>query len=115
MSRKLRVKMYVIVMCPVLLHLAGPWTLRKMKEMILTTTEMKMMRQIKKITLLNRQRNEDVCTNLKVDYILEKVQQARLRWCELLLCMKEQIQVKQGRKMEIKGERLKGRPTERSR
>ena len=48
------VKMYEIVICLVLLHCAEPWTLTKMKEKMLTTTKMKMMQQIKEITLLNK-------------------------------------------------------------
>ena len=40
------------------------------------TADMKMLRRIKGATLLDRQRNEDISTELKVDCRLEKVQHA---------------------------------------
>ena len=85
---------YESVIQPVPLYGAKLWTLRNKTKRMLATTEMKILGRIKEITLLDRQKNEDICASLKVDYILEKAQQTLLRWYGHLLRLKGENQVR---------------------
>ena len=62
MPKKRKVKMHETVIRPVLLCGAELWTLRNKEKRMLATTEMKMLRRIKGITLLDRQRRDDIRT-----------------------------------------------------
>ena len=72
--------------------------------------KMKMLHQIKEKTLLNRQKNEDIHTELKVKCIIEKVKQAQFQWYGHLYGMKKRNQVQQIWEMEIKVKRPRKRP-----
>ena len=96
MPRKLKVKTYKTFKQPVLLYGAELWTLRKKEERMLATTEMKILRRIMGVTLLDRRRNEDIHRELKVSEILLKIQQASF-------CMSEQNPVKQAWKWKAEG------------
>jgi hypothetical protein len=54
MPRKLKIKLYMTVIRPVLLYGAECWTVRKKEEQILEKTEMKMLRRIKGVTLTDQ-------------------------------------------------------------
>lgn len=71
---------YESVIQPVPLYGAKLWALRNKTKRMLATTETKILGQIKEITPLDRQKNEDICASLKVDSILEKAQQASMVW-----------------------------------
>ena len=79
MPRKLKVKLYMNVIRPVLLYGAECWTVRK-KEQILEKTEMRMLRRIKGVTLRDRVKSVDIRKELGVSSIQEKVREMRLRW-----------------------------------
>ena len=53
-SRKLKTKLYMTVIRPVLLHGAQCWTVRKKEQQILEKTEMRMLRRIKGVTLRDK-------------------------------------------------------------
>ena len=60
MPRRLKVKVYTKVIRPVLLYGAEVWVTRKKEEHLLETTEMRMLRRIKGVTLKDRERSEDI-------------------------------------------------------
>ena len=80
MPRKLKIKVYMTVIRPVLLYGADCWTLRKKEEQILEKTEMKMLRRIKGVTLRDTVKSVDIRKELGVTSIQEKVREMRLRW-----------------------------------
>ena len=58
----------------VLLYGAESWVLRKKEERMLETTEMKMLRRIKRVTRLERLQNNDIRLDLGAANIVNKVQ-----------------------------------------
>ena len=80
MPRKLKIKLYMTVIRPVLLYGAECWTVRKKEEQILEKTEMRMLRRIKGVTLRDRVTSVDIRKELGVSSIQEKVREMRLRW-----------------------------------
>ena len=54
MPRKLKIKVYMTDIRPVLLYLPDCWTVGKKEEQILEKTEMKMLRRIKGVTLTDK-------------------------------------------------------------
>ena len=78
MPRKLKIKLDMTVIRPVLLYGAECWTLRKKEEQILEKTEMRMLRWIKGITLIDKIKSFDIRRELGVNSIQEKVREMRL-------------------------------------
>ena len=77
---------------------------------LLETTEMRMLRRIKGITLRDRQRSEEIRQELGVEDINVKVRQARLRWFGHLQRMDDRNPIKGTLNMEVSGTRPRGRP-----
>ena len=59
MPRKLKIKLYMTVIRPVLLYGAECWTVRKKEEQILEKTEMRMLRRIKGVTLRDKVKSKE--------------------------------------------------------
>ena len=73
MPRKLKIKLYMTVIRPVLLYGAECWTVRKKEEQILEKTEMMMLTRIKGVTLRERVKSVDIRKELGMSSIQEKV------------------------------------------
>ena len=80
MPRKLKIKLYMTVIRPVLLNGAEYWTVGKKEEQILEKTEMRMLIRIKGATLRDRVKSVDIRKELGVSSIQEKLREMRLRW-----------------------------------
>ena len=80
MPRKLKIKLYMIVIRPVLLYGAECWSGRKNEEEIFEKTEMRMLRRIKGVTLRDKVKSVDIRKELGVTSIQENVREMRLRW-----------------------------------
>ena len=80
MPRKLKIKLYMTVIRPVLLYGAECWTVRKKEEQILKKTEMRMLRRNKVLTLRDKVRSVDIRKEPGVNTIQEKVREMRLLW-----------------------------------
>ena len=73
MPRKIKGKLYMTVIRPVMLYGAEMWTGTKSKTSRVEAAEMKMLRRIMK-------RSEDIRRELGVGDIKGKVREAKLRW-----------------------------------
>ena len=80
MPRKLKIKLYMTVIRPVLLYGAECWTVKKKEEQILEKIEMRMLRRIKGVTLRDKVNSMDIRKELGVSSIQDKVREMRLRW-----------------------------------
>ena len=60
MPRKLKIKLYMTVIRPVLLYGAECWRDRKKEEQILEKTVMRMLRRIKGVTLRDKEKSVDI-------------------------------------------------------
>ena len=109
MPRKLKIKLYMTIIRPVLLYGAECWTVRKKEEQILEKTEMRMLRRIKGVTLRDRVKSVDIRKELGVSSIQEKVREIRLRWYGHVQRMEEN-EVKAVGDMRVPGKRPRGRP-----
>ena len=94
MPRKLKIKLYMTVVRPVLLYGAECWTVRKKEEHILEKTEMRMLRKIKGVTLRDKVKSVDIRKELGVNSIQEKVSEMRLRWYGHMQRMEENNEVR---------------------
>ena len=73
MSKKLKIKLYMTVIRPVLLYGAKWWTVRKQEGQFLEKTEMGMLRRIKGVILRDKVKSVDIRKELGVNSIQEKV------------------------------------------
>ena len=108
MPRKLKMKLYMTVIRPVLLYGAECWTVRKKEEQILEKTEMRMLQRIKGVTLRDKVKSVDIRKELGVTSIQEKVREMRLRWYEHMQRMEENNEVRAVVGMRGPGKRPRG-------
>ena len=94
MPRKLKIKLFVTVIRPVLLYGAECWTVRKKEKQIPEKTEMRMLRRIKGVTLRDKVKSVDIGKELGVTSIQEKVREMRLRWYGHMHRMEENNEVR---------------------
>ena len=113
MPRKLKIKLYMTVIRPVLLYGAECWRVRKKEkkeEHILEKTEMRLLRIIKGVTLRDRVKSVDIKKELGVSSTQEKVREMRLRWYGHMQRMEENNEVRAVGDMRVPVKRPRGRP-----
>lgn len=106
---KLRMKIYISVLRPVLLYGAETWPLRKKEEDILERTEMRMVRWIAGISLLERRESEDIRKMCGIFSVTEKAREARLRYYGQVIRREDDEPVKKAMMMPVKGRKSVGR------
>ena len=74
------------------------------------TTEMKMLRRIKGVTLRDKIKSVDIRKEVGVSSIQEKVRETRLRWYGQMQKMEENNKVRAVVDMIVPGKRPRGRP-----
>ena len=110
MSRKLKIKLYMTVIRPVLLYGAECWTVREKEGQFLEKTEMRMLRRIKGVTLRDKVKSVDIRKELGVNSIQDKVREMRLRWYGHMQRMEESNEERAVIDLRVPGNRPRGRP-----
>ena len=109
MPIKLKIKIYNSVIRPVLMYGSETWALRRKEEAKLERTEMRMLRWIMSISLLERLENDEIRRRAGVVKITEVIREARLRWCGHVLRMDGEEGVKRAWEEPVRGRRSRGR------
>ena len=110
MPTKLKIKLYMTVIRPVLLYGAECWTVRRKEEQILEKTKMRMLRRSNGVTLRDKVKSVDIRKELGVNSLQEKVREMRLRWFGHMQRMEENNEVRAVGDMRVPGKRPRGRP-----
>ncbi|XP_064089918.1 uncharacterized protein LOC135203915 [Macrobrachium nipponense] len=103
---KLKVKIYRTVIRPVFMYGAETWALTRKEGVKLETTEMRMLKQIMGISLLERGENDKI-RRADLVKIAEVIREARLRWNGHVLRMDEGV--KRAWEEPVRGRRSRGR------
>ena len=106
---KLRVKIYKTVIRPVLLYGAEAWALRRKEEGVLERTEMRMLRWILGVSLMERIESEEIRKRVGVCKITDKARESRLRWYGHVARRDEDSLIRKVHDMGIEGRRSRGR------
>ena len=109
MTVKLKVKIYKSVIRPVLLYGMEALALRRSEERLLESTEMRMLRWICGVSLLEHRTNEDIRKFTKTANISEKAREARLRWMGHVMRREEENSLKKTLMAKVVGKRSRGR------
>ncbi|GFO03698.1 hypothetical protein PoB_003020300 [Plakobranchus ocellatus] len=110
MPRKLKTKLYTTMVRPVILYGAECWVVGQKEEQLLETTEMRMLRRIREVTLEDKMRSDDIRKELGVCPIGEKARESRLRWFGHVMRREPENHLKQMLNLEVPGRRPRGRP-----
>ncbi|GFO33970.1 hypothetical protein PoB_006047500 [Plakobranchus ocellatus] len=110
MPRKLKTKLYTTMVRPVILYGAECWVVGQKEEQLLETTEMRMLRRIRGVTLEDKMRSDDIRKELGVCPIGEKARESRLRWFGHVMRREPENHLKQMLNLEVPGRRPRGRP-----
>ena len=109
MPKKLKIKIYTSVIRPVLMYSSETWALRRKEEQKLERTEMRMLRWMLGISLLERLENEDIRRGAGVRKITDLIAESRLRWYGHVVRMDEEENVKRAWLEPVRGRRSRGR------
>ena len=109
MPLKLRMKIYKTVVRPVLLYGAETWSLKRKEECLLERTEMRMVRWIAGISLLERRESQDIRRMCGICNIIEKAREARLRYYGHVMRREEEEPISRAKSMPVIGRRSVGR------
>ena len=105
---KLRIKVYKTVIRPVLLYGGETWALRR-KEGMLERTEMRMLRWILGVSLMERIESEEIRRRVGICKIVDKARESRLRWYGHVVRRDENSMIRKAHDMGVEGRRSRGR------
>jgi Reverse transcriptase (RNA-dependent DNA polymerase) len=106
----LKGKMYKAVVRPVLLYGSECWSLSKKEEKMIAVAEMRMLRWMSGISLMEHIRNEAVREKLKIRAIQDKMREQRLRWYGHVRRREPGYVGRRVQELNIEGTRPRGRP-----
>ena len=88
---------------------AETWALRRKEEGILERTEMRMLRWILGVSLMERIESEDIRKRAGVCKITDKARESRMRWYGHVVRRDEDDLIRSAKEMAVEGRRSRGR------
>ncbi|KAL1446119.1 hypothetical protein WDU94_000032 [Cyamophila willieti] len=110
MPIKLKGKLYKSAIRPALLYGSECWTLYKSYSNQIHTTEMRMLRWIAGVTIMDKIRNKYIRGSLGVTAITEKVEEKQMRWYGHIKRRPEEHMVNQAISYPLEAPKQRGRP-----
>ena len=106
-------KFYKTMSIPIITYASETWTLNKNNERKLTTAEMRFLRKVQGVTLLDQQRSDDIRRSLNQKPLCEIIKDNRLRWQNHVHRMADSRLPKKAITHTVRGRRPIGRPRKR--
>lgn len=106
-------KFYKVMALPALLYGSENWVLKKRDESRIEASEMKFLRYVAGYTLMDKKRNDEIRTELKMKNIVDIIKQYQLRWNEHVERMPDTRMTKSITQYVPEGRRSLGRPKKR--
>jgi hypothetical protein len=79
-QRQTRLRIYNTLVIPILLYGSEAWTLKEQDKSRITKAEMKFMRKTAKYTWQDHKRNQDITEELKIQPLMEKINNYKNKW-----------------------------------
>jgi hypothetical protein len=108
-----RIKVYKTLARPILTYGSEAWTICKNDRTRITDNEIKFLRRIAVYTKLDKKRNTEILRELKINSVLEHVDQYRNNWKQHVQRMDRSRIPRQMMTCRPKGKRSLGRPLKR--
>jgi hypothetical protein len=112
-QRQTRLIIYNTLAIPILLYGSEAWTLKGRDKPRITAAEMKFMRKTAKYTWQDHKRNQDITEELKIQPVMEKINNYKNKWIQHVRRM-DRARLPRGiLKYQPAGRRDQGRPLKR--
>lgn len=111
-STPTKIKIFKTIYRPVLTFSCESWTLNRTEKSRIQAVEMKYLRAVRGVTRMDRQRNEKIREELKIESVLEYIEKKQLCWWGHLQRMSNKRQTKKIWEAKNAQKRRPGRPKE---
>jgi calcineurin-like phosphoesterase family protein len=108
--RKAKRLIYLTILRPLLIYGHESWVLTKSIESKIQAAEMKVLRLIRGVNIMDKMRNETIRKELDIQSILTTVKNSQLRWFGHVMRRDDSSLVKNILDYKVKGKRPTGRP-----
>lgn len=110
-SSKTKLTIYKTVYLPTLLYGSETWVMTEKLHKKIQVLEMKYLRKVAKVTIMDKIRNEEIRERLEIENVKKHIEKAQLRWWGHMKRLPEERQVRQVWEARTTGRRKKGRPS----
>ena len=107
-SCKTKGKIYSACVASVMSYASETWPMKKSTEILLERNEMRMVRWMCGVTLLDRIKNEELVERMGIISISEKMRTSRLRWFGHVRRKDDDDWVKQCMEIDLEGKSIRG-------
>lgn len=111
-SKKTKLNIYKTIYRPTLTFGCESWTLTAREKNKMAAMEMKYLRRVKGVTIMDKIRSSEIREELEIEAIEDFMDKRKLSWWGHLNRMKEGTQVKQVWEARAQGKRRRGRPNQ---